>query len=194
MLVQAKPVGSHNTNFATRKELLAPARPVNQMESVPLDDLINMEGPGGSPGSDLMRSWFSGFLLSREIAEIDRAIRGEAGDGASSPAEEPAPKGPFGPLQVRHSLPPPLQALHACLTISGNPLGTLCCSLVRFLGLLSWQTPGPLESKQQEYSQSDLLAFPVLLNRSLVARAARLFLDPGMKGHLLMSVSLSCSA
>ncbi|CAL8463148.1 g2682 [Coccomyxa elongata] len=95
----AKPVGSHNTNFATRKELLAPARPVNQMESVPLDDLINMEGPGGSPGSDLMRSWFSGFLRSREIAEIDRAIRGEAGDGANSPAEEPAPKSPFGPLQ-----------------------------------------------------------------------------------------------
>ncbi len=106
-IVQAKPVGSHNTNFTVRKELQAPARPVNQMESVPLDDLINMEGPGGSPGSDLMRSWFSGFLRSREIAEIDRAIRGEAGDDANAPAEEPASSRPFGPLQVCNSLPNP---------------------------------------------------------------------------------------
>lgn len=95
---QARPVGSHNTNFATRKDLLAPLRPVNQMESVPLDDLINLEGPGGSPGSDLMRSWFSGFLRSREIAEIDRAIRGADAD---APADEQPPHNrPWGPLQV----------------------------------------------------------------------------------------------
>ncbi|KAK9907493.1 hypothetical protein WJX75_004778 [Coccomyxa subellipsoidea] len=93
----ARPVGSHNTNFATRKDLLAPLRPVNQMESVPLDDLINLEGPGGSPGSDLMRSWFSGFLRSREIAEIDRAIRGADAD---APADEQPPHNrPWGPLQ-----------------------------------------------------------------------------------------------
>ncbi len=98
--MQAKPVGSHNTNFATRKELQAPVRPANQMESVPLDDLINLEGPGGSPGSDLMRGWFSGFLRSREIAEIDRAIRGD--DAESTAADEQPPHNrPWGPLQVR---------------------------------------------------------------------------------------------
>lgn len=96
---------SHNTTFATRKELVAPVRPVNQMESVPLDDLINMEGPSGSPGSDLMRSWFAGFLRSREIAEIDRAIRGAEGSGDATghaTADDAQQHGrPFGPLQVR---------------------------------------------------------------------------------------------
>jgi hypothetical protein len=101
--VQAKPAGSHNTSFATRRGVVAPVR-TNNFESVALDDLINMEGPEGSPGSDLMRSWFAGFLRSREIAEIDRAIRGaEATEAAAAAAEEAAENGrPLGPLQVGH--------------------------------------------------------------------------------------------
>jgi hypothetical protein len=52
-----------------------------------------------------MRSWFAGFLRSREIAEIDRAIQGagdNGGSGGDAPAGEEAggSSRPLGPLQV----------------------------------------------------------------------------------------------
>lgn len=62
-----------------------------------------MQGPEGSPGSDLMRSWFAGFLRSREIAEIDRAIQGANGGGGNDSgeaADEASTSRPLGPLQV----------------------------------------------------------------------------------------------
>ena len=53
-------------------------------------------------GADLLRSWFAGFLRSREIAEIDKVIQSEGGGGggrASSQLEEGTER-PLGPLQV----------------------------------------------------------------------------------------------
>ena len=55
-----------------------------------------------SAGADLLRSWFAGFLRSREIAEIDSIIQSEQGRGssrASSPRREGTER-PMGPLQV----------------------------------------------------------------------------------------------
>ena len=55
-----------------------------------------------SAGADLLRSWFAGFLRSREIAEIDSIIQSEQGRGRnrdSSPRKEGTER-PMGPLQV----------------------------------------------------------------------------------------------
>lgn len=40
---QAKPAGSHNTSFTVRRGVVAPVRNTNAIESVALDDLINMQ-------------------------------------------------------------------------------------------------------------------------------------------------------
>ena len=43
-----------------------------------------------SAGADLLRSWFAGFLRSREIAEIDSIIQGEQGRGrGQQPRQQP---------------------------------------------------------------------------------------------------------
>ena len=58
-------------------------------------------------GADLLRSWFAGFLRSREIAEIDKVIQNEQGGGsskASSRQQEDSTERPKGPLQVCSSL------------------------------------------------------------------------------------------
>ena len=56
-------------------------------------------------GADILRSWFAGFLRSREIAEIDKVIQNEQGGGGSSSTRSSQPEGtdrPMGPLQVQH--------------------------------------------------------------------------------------------
>lgn len=55
-------------------------------------------------GADLLRSWFAGFLRSREIAEIDKAIQKEQGGPAASSSSsaqgEDSTERKMGPLQV----------------------------------------------------------------------------------------------
>jgi len=55
-------------------------------------------------GADILRSWFAGFLRSREIAEIDKVIQNEQGGGSSSTrsSQPESTDRPMGPLQVRH--------------------------------------------------------------------------------------------
>jgi len=56
-------------------------------------------------GADILRSWFAGFLRSREIAEIDKVIQNEQGGGGSSSTRSSQPDGtdrPMGPMQVQH--------------------------------------------------------------------------------------------
>ena len=58
-------------------------------------------------GADLLRSWFAGFLRSREIAEIDKVIQNEHGGSSSSrrkSQQEESTERPLGPLQVRTSI------------------------------------------------------------------------------------------
>ena len=71
-------------------------------------------------GADLLRSWFAGFLRSREIAEIDSIIQSEQGRGsrrASSPRRGSTER-PMGPLQV----------VRPC----GNPHNPLCALAAGF--------------------------------------------------------------
>jgi hypothetical protein len=53
-------------------------------------------------GADLLRSWFAGFLRSREIAEIDKVIQNEQGGGSSkaNSGQQDSTERPMGPLQV----------------------------------------------------------------------------------------------
>ena len=61
-------------------------------------------------GADLLRSWFAGFLRSREIAEIDNVIQNEQGGSSRrrrSQQEEGTDR-PMGPLQVYTPLRRPM--------------------------------------------------------------------------------------
>ena len=69
-----------------------------------------------SAGADLLRSWFAGFLRSREIAEIDSIIQSEQGRGsrrASSPRRGSTER-PMGPLQVVWPCGTPHNPLYVC--------------------------------------------------------------------------------
>lgn len=114
LAAQVKPLGSHNTGFTTRREVVAPVR-AHAMEALAVEDFLALEANLGSldapgvegtaaaaaaEGPDALKKWFAGFLRAREIAEIDRALR----EGGESPtAEEVFGGRQLGPLQVRSS-------------------------------------------------------------------------------------------
>lgn len=115
-------MGSHNTGFATKREVVAPVRSP-AMEALAIEALLKLESERGAPtpghvegsaaaaaaeGAEALRAWFAGFLRAREIAEIDAAIR----DGGDLPIPEQAyGKRRLGPLQVGFCLM--LQRMHS---------------------------------------------------------------------------------
>jgi hypothetical protein len=61
MLMQMKPLGSHNSSFATKRGVQTPVKS-NPMEAVELNDLVNLEVSDGSDEGQLLCSLSTALL------------------------------------------------------------------------------------------------------------------------------------